>query len=429
MRPRTPTRPTPRKRSAAARPSPRLKRRSRRLRRPQPPPFAGGEAFAHGANGCVFRPALRCRGQAQSPEGKISKLSQTGVSEKEWTTVSVVRTAIENARTETGQDLNPYFILPDTKPCTPQFEEGDLRDKFTEHCKAYRGKDVSILQITDGGATLYDRGKNLTLRNLIPIPKLRFIPFLNAMIQLLQNGIVPLNLQGVLHGDIKPDNVVCETKNHKYEIRLIDWDRFVTRETVYTVMTQGDRFQTKMNQPVAYAFCSQQVSKLVGKQLDAQTLNKQQVPVRRQLDAQTLITELTREKQKFHPVEQQDAAKYATGLREMAENDAAQIRAIVHKFYKDATKQFDWTGYVELLIQNYDVYGWLSVINFCMQKQGTMFSDATSYRYYVEPMKKFLHDYMYRPEVLVEPYNTAAMITRLNEIRRSPLNPTALPTC
>ncbi len=367
----------------------------------------------------MFRPALQCRGQKQSPEGKISKLSRTDVSEREWAKVSVIRTAIDDAFKALGQDLNPYFILPDTEPCVPQFKEEDLGEEFTKHCNAYRGNNVRILQITDGGATLYDRR-----------PKLKFIPFLNAMIQLLQNGIVPLNRQGVLHGDIKPDNVVCETKNHKYEIRLIDWDRFVTRKTVYAVMTQDDRFQTKMNQPVAYAFCSQQVSKLVGKQLDAQTLNKQQVPVRRQLDAQTLITELTPELQKYHPVEQQDAAKYAMGSdKKIAGNDAAQIRAIVHKFYNDATKQFDWTGYVELLIQNYDVYGWLSVINFCMQKQGTMFSDATSYEYYVEPMKAFLHDYMYTPEVLVEPYNTAAMITRLNGIRQSPLDPTPLPPC
>lgn len=428
MRPRSPTRPTPRKRSAAARPSPRLKRRSRRLRRrPQPPPFAGGEAFAHGANGCVFRPALRCPGQKQSPEGKISKLSLTNVSQREWAKVRVIRTAIDDASKAFGQDLNPYFILPDTEPCVPQFKQEDLGDEFRQHCNNYRGNNVRILQITDGGATLYDRRESTTLRL---IPKLKFIPFLNAMIQLLQNGIVPLNRQGVLHGDIKPDNVVCETKNHKYEIRLIDWDRFVTRETVYTVMTQGDRFQTKMNQPVAYAFCSQQVPELVGKQLDAQTLNKQQVPVRKWLDAETLITELPK-LQNNHPVEQQDAAEYATGSREMAENNAAQIQAIVHKFYRNrtVTKQFDWTGYVELLIQNYDVYGWLSVINFCMQKQGTMFSDAARYDYYVQPMKAFLRHYMYTPTVLVEPYDTAAMIKLLNEIRQSPLYPTALPEC
>ena len=341
----------------------------------------------------------------QPPEskGKISKLSLAGVSAAEWAKLAMIRDA-----TQVDTNLDKFFILADKEPCEPHFT-----DHFTDEdqrayhlfCKFPKQSKLSILQSTNGGPTLM---------SLSTAAQLLFIPFLNAMIELLRGGIVPLNNQGILHRDIKPDNVVCSSTSGKYEIRLIDWDRAAKLDTAsITEISKKEQFVSSSNQPIAYAFIS-----AAAKRITTATHNT----VNLSTTLKTAVDE------RNHILLQNNAATYATGTKNVAVNVLPQITAIVNKFY-NATKSFDWDEYAKLLIRNYDVYGWLSVINFCMQKQDTMFSDASKYKYYVEPMKAFLCHYMYTPEVLAEPYNTAEMITRLNKIRESPLASTLLPEC
>jgi serine/threonine protein kinase len=333
--------------------------------------------------------------QASESKGKISKLSLTTDSDAEWAKLAIIRNAISGY-----PDLEKYFILAYKEPCKPDFKHDDYTD-YNKICTTISLKsDLRIIQSTNGGPTLLDLSTTCTLL---------FIPFLNAMIELLQNGIVPLNNLGVVHRDIKHDNVVCSTTSGNYEIRLIDWDRAANiRDSHDEISTREQHLTIMLNQPIAYAFNSASTKRII-QRTDAN------------LDA------LQKSVQKSQVINVNNAATYATGSNVVLVQP--QITAILNKFYNADTKNFNWNEYANLLTRNYDVYGWLALINFCMQKRQTMFSDAATYVYYGEPMKAFLRHYMYTPEVLAEPYNTAEMITRLNGIRQSPLTPTALPRC
>ena len=400
-RKRTPRTPTPTKTTVTARASPRPKRRSRRSRRR----LAGGKAIASGANGCVFDPAIKCMNQASESKGKISKLSWTKDSNAEWAKLVEIRNAISGY-----PDLEKYFILAYKEPCKPDFIHDDYTD-YDKICTISLQSDTSILQSTNGGPTLFGLGTTRTTA-----PTLLFIPFLNAMIELLRNGIVPLNNLGVVHRDIKPDNVVCSTTSGKYEIRLIDWDRAANiRDSHDEISTREQFFTIMFNQPIAYAFNSARTKKIIRTNANLELADNLEKEVKN--NQQVVFVD--------------NAARYATGGGFNAADSLVrpQITAILKKFYNARTKMFNWNEYAELLTRNYDVYGWLGVINFCMQQRRTIFSDEGTYAYYVEPMKAFLTEYMYAPEVLVEPYNTEEMITRLNAIRLSVSEPTALPTC
>jgi len=70
-----------------------------------------------------------------------------------------------------------------------------------------------MLQMDNGGISLFNY-INKTYFN-----KALFNILNNSYIDLLKNGILPMNLKGVIHNDVKSDNMVYNNKN----LRLIDW--------------------------------------------------------------------------------------------------------------------------------------------------------------------------------------------------------------
>jgi serine/threonine protein kinase len=49
------------------------------------------------------------------------------------------------------------------------------------------------------------------------------INFNDRMIDLLINGIVPMNKKGIYHGDLKSNNILVNVENNKLLLRIIDW--------------------------------------------------------------------------------------------------------------------------------------------------------------------------------------------------------------
>jgi serine/threonine protein kinase len=119
-----------------------------------------------------------------------------------------------------------YFIIEGANICQPApLSRADLSD-FDAKCKVLRKRDIvakninknldklSSLNLQDGGVELGNYiYSGLTLDGMKK---------LNArMIQLLVNGILPMNKSHVYHADIKEANIVVDAGS-KY-VRLIDW--------------------------------------------------------------------------------------------------------------------------------------------------------------------------------------------------------------
>jgi hypothetical protein len=383
----------------------------------------------------VFKPALTCDGgdpEGESVGGVLTKLTLRKMGEAEWFTSRILFKGIQDAKAHldsetSGDSPENYFIIPH-KICTPSYLEPADLENFDRFCKyplqglnaedvntARANNKIKVVQLRDGGRTL----EGLVHSD----DKILSAPFWDAMIRLLEKGVVPVNRQNVLHHDVKYNNVVYDDTatsggDNRTYLRLIDCDRVLRlarRDDIESMQEAYDVFRSEMQQPIAYAFLCDYALDRINRGLP------------RRATSRSLYFIIER----LHPAEETKAEDYV-GIddtsRELHNGTVkytgmmTQITTILERFYDDSTHAFDWSGYAALLTANYDVYGWLGLINYCMRHHERIFSDYSAYSFYgpALAMKEFLRHYMYDPEVLARPYNIREMIATLTQITGVP---------
>jgi serine/threonine protein kinase len=191
----------------------------------------GGKVIGSGGYGCVFRPALRCNGTRKRASKTISKLMLNKYVKREYMEITKFLPILQKI-----PNYKNYFIIEGANICQPApLTRQDLYN-FDGKCKTLRKRDIngkninsnldklSSLNLQDGGVELgtyiysdlsLDGMKDLNAR----------------MIQLLVNGILPMNKYHVYHADIKEANIVVDTSKY---VRLIDWGL-----SMYTTTASG----------------------------------------------------------------------------------------------------------------------------------------------------------------------------------------------
>ena len=178
----------------------------------------GGEVIDGGSYGCVFNPSLKCSNSDKLHPG-LSKLMLRDNGKSELEVVNKIEPLLKNI-----PNYKNFFIL-NSFICSPKpLSNTDLK-KFDKKCFALTNNNITsrninknlnklqVLQMDNGGISIYNY-LNKTYFN-----KPLFNILNNSYINLLKNGIIPMNIKGVFHNDIKSDNMVYDNKN----IRLIDW--------------------------------------------------------------------------------------------------------------------------------------------------------------------------------------------------------------
>ena len=408
-----------RQRDRAKRTSHKRKHKSHRLG------LRGGKAIASGQAGCVFRPALKCEGDHERPAGTVSKLGFTDVTEDEWNSLAFIKDALTAADVKfdalllvdsviTPNRPQHYMLLPH-QICNPAelnsedlWEFDNVCDNFngspygsitSENVNVQKALQLKMLQIRDGGLTLDGR---FTQKS-----KIKSEPFWKAMIELLANGIVPLNTERVLHNDIKYNNVVYDDINPC--VRLIDWNNALTLATEHRILSVVGKytdFRTAIQQPIAYGFlCRNAFNVMYQKSTKGFT----------QCKLYSIVNRL-------HLNLETNAQTFAGLLEEVNIDDSIwkQIGAILDKFWDERTSQFDYMQYANLLARNLDVWGWLSLVNFCFTQARWLFADCEMYPFYTgQTIRTFLLKYMYSVEIITEPYNIHNIINEIHDITTS----------
>ena len=181
---------------------------------------SGGKAIAAGGFGCVFRPALKCKGKAR--ESGISKvlIKKYAVSEmNEIQKVSNVLTRIPN--------YTDYFVgIDSTTMCELESLTDADKDGFDTKCsnltkRGFNSTNVNtklneLRSIDSPYGGLEPNGflnsKQFTLDN--------FTKLNTSLINLLNNGVVPMNKLGLFHLDLKGPNILIGDDSKS---RIIDW--------------------------------------------------------------------------------------------------------------------------------------------------------------------------------------------------------------
>jgi serine/threonine protein kinase len=187
----------------------------------------GGKVIASGGFGCVFTPALKCRGSNKREVGKITKLMKEKYALQEYKEINNFKNKLDNI-----PDYKNYFLLDNITLCQPDKLSREDLLKYSKKCKALPKDKITkdninenldkimALNMPEGGIPvddyLYENGsfKKMALLN----KKLK---------ELLRNGIIPMNERHIYHCDLKDSNILVKSvnENNKEDIktRIIDW--------------------------------------------------------------------------------------------------------------------------------------------------------------------------------------------------------------
>ena len=194
-----------------------------------------GKAIAAGTFGCVFKPPIKCADGRKGYEKGVSKLLTNKNAEEEMEVINNVMPVLSeipnNERYFIPNSEMPFYDckigefsktdLDNTTVCKNLEYIENLTSKEIEKAKKYiidNKEDFTIIQQADGGIELKKFIHDVPIKTLTK----DFLQKLNEnLCDLIKNGVVKMNNEGLLHLDLKPENMVIEPELPL--IRIIDW--------------------------------------------------------------------------------------------------------------------------------------------------------------------------------------------------------------
>jgi serine/threonine protein kinase len=183
----------------------------------------GGKVIASGGFGCVFSPALKCKGTRTRSKNKITKLLTKKYALAEYNEIKIIRQKLNKI----PNYLN-YFLLNNFNICKPEkLTKSDIvsfkkkcaalpKDKITQQNINDSLHKVLALNMPNGGLPVDEfLLKNKSYKNIINLN--------NSLIELLNNGIIHMNKNNIYHSDIKDSNILVDISSGSIQTRIIDW--------------------------------------------------------------------------------------------------------------------------------------------------------------------------------------------------------------
>ena len=199
-----------------------------------------GQAIAAGGFGCVFRPAIKCEDPAdrikQDKREYISKIMKSRYADDEMDEVNnflpVIKTIPNNSK---------YFLLDGIFKCRPGRLTSSDKKNLDSKCRNLVREGINSaninnnlfriqsLNIPDGGVSLRNTMEGLAIKFLRgdKEEETRFGHLNNSMIRTLKNAIVPMNKKGIIHCDLKADNMLVQAE------KLSRGEPYVLRDLIF----------------------------------------------------------------------------------------------------------------------------------------------------------------------------------------------------
>ena len=189
----------------------------------------GGEVINSGGFGCIFKPELKCSNDSEiasvNETNRISKLMTNKNAMEEFNLIQKFKNILS-----TIPNYENYFLLNNFTLCKPNKLTKDDLKKYNKKCKALKKKNITAKNINkslDKILSLNMPNGGIDIEDFIEkdkyFIKTNFINLNTSLINLLKNGIIPMNKLNVFHCDIKDSNVLVQTINNSFNTRLIDW--------------------------------------------------------------------------------------------------------------------------------------------------------------------------------------------------------------
>ena len=182
-----------------------------------------GKVIGAGGFGCIFYPALKCKNKNKSFKG-ISKLSLKKEIEKEEKLNEEIKPIILKIKNHEN-----YFLINNIFTCDPdKLTITDLENM--DKCISLENLGINknninknlnkllILNQPYGGEDLYEY---MSKKEKIIKDNWNF--YNKKFLDLIKNAIIPMNKLGLIHNDVKSNNLLIDTNNLNKGIKIIDW--------------------------------------------------------------------------------------------------------------------------------------------------------------------------------------------------------------
>jgi tRNA A-37 threonylcarbamoyl transferase component Bud32 len=218
----------------------------------------GGIPVYPGGYSCVFKPQLKCKTETKRTRkiNEKNKNNDKGISKllfKKYADIEMRN--IENFYNALKKipRSHKYFLFTKTKTCPPaKISKNDLRG-FDEMCTNFTSHDVNesninspsvirslkLINMPDSGISVnewlfYKEKNNRVATVATPLTTSRIKAFNKVISKLIVNAIAPMNREGVIHNDMKEDNILIKDRaraaSHKNKdskiipaSTIIDW--------------------------------------------------------------------------------------------------------------------------------------------------------------------------------------------------------------
>lgn len=185
---------------------------------------SGGKVIASGGFGCVFLPALKCKGSNKRLKNTVSKLMTIKNAKDEYHEIHNIRDKLKMIT-----NYEDYYLIENYTLCKPTKLSNTDMNNFTK-CSALKKQNITKKNINSSLNKLLALNMpygGITVETFITNNKNynKLIELNNHLINLLKNGIIPMNNKNIYHSDIKSSNILINEirKNKSMNVRLIDW--------------------------------------------------------------------------------------------------------------------------------------------------------------------------------------------------------------
>lgn len=190
---------------------------------PKPHTIKGGKPVFAGAQGCVFDPALKCKHRPRDiHDGTVSKLGYTQSAEFEMRAYDQIRKYITQIK-----NYDKYFNMR-ASVCEPDALGPEDLAGFNDRCSLFTETSIDASNVN---ANL-DKLRAINMPNLgtdlkgwmveqSPLDAHRLRRLNDHISELLVRAVVPMNQLGVIHNDLKSENLMMDRAGAN--VRIIDW--------------------------------------------------------------------------------------------------------------------------------------------------------------------------------------------------------------
>ena len=192
--------------------------------------MSGGIPIYQGGFSCVFKPQLKCKLKNKNKTKRkkdsvgISKLLFKQHAKLEMDNIHLFYNALKSI-----PKSHKYFLFTKSKLCLPaKISKRDLKG-FDNMCSSFTSHEINesninsnidnlrLINMPNAGLSVNEWLLNTRLTSA------RIILFNKIMSELIVNAIVPMNKKGVIHNDIKEDNILISGSKTNPRPTIIDW--------------------------------------------------------------------------------------------------------------------------------------------------------------------------------------------------------------